>query len=84
MTPPPKLVVCDLATSPYVDLAGARMLTSLHAALQAEGVTLRVVNARGEAHKIVRASGLDERLGIDRTVSLPDLVDGFLRGTIKP
>ncbi len=34
---PLKLVVCDLSTSPVVDLAGARMLATLHEALQAAG-----------------------------------------------
>jgi len=40
-TEPLKLVVCDLSTSPAVDLAGARMLASLHTALQAAGIRLR-------------------------------------------
>ena len=34
---PLRLVVCDLSTSPYVDLAGARMLATLHEELQNGG-----------------------------------------------
>ena len=36
-TGPLKLVVCDLSTSPAVDLAGVRMLANLHKELQAGG-----------------------------------------------
>jgi MFS superfamily sulfate permease-like transporter len=75
---PLELVVCDLSSSPYVDLAGARMLASLHATLAEMGVELKLVNARA-AVRILRASGLDERLGyLDQTISLPDLMDRFL------
>ena len=38
-----RLVVCDLSASPYVDLAGSRMLHELHAELAARGVALRII-----------------------------------------
>ena len=42
-----RLVVCDLSASPYVDLAGSRMLHELHGELAARGITLRIVGAHG-------------------------------------
>ena len=61
---PPKLVVCDLSTSPAVDLAGARMLATLHKELQAAGIRLRLVSAHAAVRDILRAEGLEETVGI--------------------
>ncbi len=73
---PLKLVVCDLSTSPTVDLAGARMLGALQAELAAAGVPLRLVGARGGVRDILRAEGLAERVGpFGRTVSLAEVID---------
>src|SRR4029453_16036473 len=36
-----RFVVCDLSASPYIDLAGSRMLHELHRELRAPGITLR-------------------------------------------
>jgi SulP family sulfate permease len=71
-----KLVVFDLSSSPMVDLAGARMLATLQAALHEAGVPLRLVAARAAVRDILRAEGLEERVGpIDRRVSVADVVD---------
>jgi high affinity sulfate transporter 1 len=81
---PPKLVVFDLSSSPTVDLAGARMLATLQAALQEAGVRLRLVGARATVRDILRAEGLEERVGhIDRRVSVADVIDEFL-GSAPP
>ena len=62
-TGPLKLVICDLSISPVVDLAGARMLKTLHAQLQAAGIRLRLVAAHASVRDILRAEGLEERVG---------------------
>jgi len=81
---PLKLVVFDLSSSPTVDLAGARMLAALQAALQEAGVRLRLVGARAAVRDILRAEGLEERVGhIDRRVSVADVVDEF-QGSAPP
>jgi high affinity sulfate transporter 1 len=81
---PLKLVVFDLSSSPTVDLAGARMLAALQAALQEAGVPLRLVGARAAVRDILRAEGLEERVGpIDRRVSLADVLDE-LQGSAPP
>ena len=50
-----KLVVCDLSTSPIVDLAGARMLATLHATLEGMGMRLRLVAPHAAVRDILRA-----------------------------
>ena len=72
-----RLVVCDLSASPYVDLAGARKLHELHGELAARGAALRVIEARGRVRDLLRADGIEDKVGrIDHTVTL----DGLLRG----
>ncbi len=77
-TEPLKLVVCDLSTSPFVDLAGARMLTGLHASLRGEGVLFRLVAAHAAVRDLLRAEGAEERVGyFGRRISVADVVDEF-------
>jgi len=82
ITGPLRLVVCDLSTSPVVDLAAARMLLTLQAALQAAGVPLRLVSAHAAVRDLLRAEGLEERVGyFGRRVSVADVIDESLGGT---
>ena len=75
---PVKLVICDLSTSPMVDLAGARMLATLQAALQATGIRLRLVAAHAAVRDMLRAEGLEERVGyFGRHISVADAIDEF-------
>ena len=77
-----KLVVCDLSNSPYVDLAGARMLARLHDDLKARRVDLRVVEAHGSQRDILRAEGLEGRVGpIHRDILLADALAEFNKTT---
>ena len=81
---PLKLVVCDLSTSPIVDLAGARMLANLHEELQAAGIRLRLVAAHAAVRDILRAEGLEERVGyFGRRISVADVIDEFQGKTGK-
>ena len=71
-----RLVACDLSAAPYVDLAGSRMLLELHAELTRRGIPLRIVGARGSVRDLLRAEGIEEKVGgLDRTRTL----DGLLR-----
>jgi len=79
---PLRLVVCDLSMSPAVDLAGANMLLALHAGLQAKGVPLRLVAAHAAVRDLLRAAGLEERVGyFGRRISVADVIDAFQSGT---
>jgi MFS superfamily sulfate permease-like transporter len=71
------LVVCDLSAAPYVDLAGARMLHELHGELTSRGIALRIVGAHGSVRDLLRADGVEEKVGgIDRAVTLVSLLAG--------
>jgi len=70
------LAICDLSAAPYVDLAGSHMLHQLHAELASRGITLRIIGAHGSARDLLRADGIEEKVGgLDRTLTL----DGALR-----
>ena len=74
-----RLVVCDLSASPYLDLAGSRMLHELHGELAARGIALRIVGARGRVRDLLRADGIGEKVGgLDRAATLDGLL-GDLR-----
>ena len=69
-------VICDLSTSPLVDLAGARMLLELHKELGKQGITLQVVEAHASVRDILRTEGVDRVMGpIDRHFTLADLIE---------
>jgi high affinity sulfate transporter 1 len=69
------LVVCDLSAAPYLDLAGSRALRELHAELAGRGITLRIVGAHGWVRDLLRADGLDEKVGeLGRSVTLKSVL----------
>ncbi|KXU83025.1 DNA repair protein [Paraburkholderia monticola] len=77
---PVRLVICDLSASPFVDLAGARMLKALHVALQSSNAALKIVGAHADVRDLLRAEGLEEGVGhIGRRVTVADFVDAFQR-----
>ena len=79
-----ELVICDLSTSPLVDLAGADMLAQMHDTLARNGVRMRLSGAHGAVRDILRADGLEERIGyFGRRMSLADLIDEH-RGEAGP
>jgi MFS superfamily sulfate permease-like transporter len=70
-----KLVICDLSASPYMDLAGSRMLHDLHSELANRGIALRVVAARGRVRDLLRADSVTEKVGyIDRHLTIDSLL----------
>jgi len=72
-----RLMVCDLSASPYLDLAGSRMLHELHRELAVRGIAFRIVGARGRVRDLLRADGMDKKVGgLDRIMSVDRLVSG--------
>jgi len=66
-----RLVVCDLSAAPYLDLAGSRMLHELHAELAGRGTILRIIGAHGAARDLLRADGVENKVGgLDRAATL--------------
>lgn len=75
-----QLVICDLSTSPYVDVAGADMLAALHEDLQSRGAQLRIVEAHARARDLLRAQGLEEQVGyLGRHISVDQAIAEFLK-----
>ena len=74
-----RLVVCDLSASPHVDLAAAAMLARLYDDLTARGVPLRIVEARAQARDLLRAWGLEEKVGhLGRQLSVDQAIVEFV------
>jgi sulfate permease, SulP family len=74
-----RVAICDLSTSPHVDLAGAQMLAGLYDGLAAVNVRLQIVEARASVRDRLHAEGVEEKVGrIGRFKSLADAVDDFL------
>lgn len=53
-----RLVVCDLSASPYIDLAGARMLLDLYDELASRHIAFRIVGAHAQLRELLQAEGL--------------------------
>lgn len=76
MTPPAKTVICDLSTSPNVDMAGAHLFLGLYKELTKRGITLRLVEARSAVRDMLRLEGVEDKIGrIDRFTTLADAID---------
>lgn len=74
-----KLLVLDLSASPYVDVAGSKMLLQLSNELKKKGIQLRIVEALSNVREILRKQGMEEIIGhISRKVSVHDAVQEFL------
>ena len=68
-------VVYDLSNTPYVDVAGARMLRRLHDELADKNIELRVVGAHSEIRDQLRFEKLQDWVGpINRHVSLSEAI----------
>jgi anti-anti-sigma factor len=75
-----RLVVCDLSSTPYVDVAGATMLAKLHTDLTARGIQLRIVEARARVRDLLRAVGLEEQVGyLGRYMSVDQAITEFVQ-----
>src|SRR5690606_17914871 len=77
-TPGLRLVIGDLSNAPRVDVGGARMLSALQTDLEVRGVQLRLAEAHARVRDLLRADGLEERVGyFGRHVSVIEIVEHF-------
>jgi sulfate permease, SulP family len=72
--PPLRLLVWDLSTSPYVDIAGARLLGETQRALAIQGVAMRIVEARSRARDLIRKEVGMSVGEISRRISIDDAI----------
>ena len=71
-----RLVACDLSASPFIDLAGVRMLHDLHDELASRHVTFCIVGAHGQLRDLLRAEGLADKTDSDAWMRTLDSVLG--------
>ena len=79
VTPDIKLVVCGLSSSPFIDLAGAKMLHDLHGELVSRGIAFQIVGARGQVRDVLQADGLAEKTDSANWTRRMDSLLGDLR-----
>jgi high affinity sulfate transporter 1 len=80
MREPVHAVVCDLSTSPYVDMAGAEMLLQLQTELAKRGIAFQVVDAHASVRDMLRVEGLEKEVGhISRKTMIADVIEDFQR-----
>jgi sulfate permease, SulP family len=76
-----KLVVCGLSSSPFIDLAGAKMLHDLHDELASRGIALQIVGARGQVRDVLQADGMAEKTDSSNWTRRMDVVLGDLKAS---
>jgi sulfate permease, SulP family len=59
----PELVILDLSSANFIDVAGARFLIWLEEDLEKKGIRFRVVDALGNVRDILRAEGMEKEIG---------------------
>jgi MFS superfamily sulfate permease-like transporter len=74
-----KLVVCGLSSSPFIDLAGASMLSDLHGELASRGIAFQIVGARGQVRDLLQANGMAEKTDSTNWTRRMDSLLGELR-----
>lgn len=58
-----RLVVCDLSSSPVMDLAGVRMLRKLQSVFAARGIRFDIAGPHGRVRDLLRREGFAEVIG---------------------
>ena len=74
-----KLVVCGLSSSPFIDLAGAKMLSDLHGKLSSRGIAFQIVGARGQVRDVLQADRMAEKTDSANWTRRMDSVLGDLK-----
>jgi anti-anti-sigma factor len=74
-----RLVVWDLSTSPYVDIAGARMLADLLRDLSAAGIELRLAEAHASVRELVQKEGGGDAGDTGRRLSVDEVIESHAR-----
>jgi high affinity sulfate transporter 1 len=71
-----KLVVLDMSASPYVDVAGSKMLLQLSRNLAGKGIHFKIVEALAGVRDMLRKQGMEQLVGhISRKTSINDAVN---------
>jgi sulfate permease, SulP family len=74
-----RIVVCGLSSSPFIDLAGAKMLHDLHGELASRSIVFHIVGARGQVRDVLQADGLAKKTDSANWTRRMDSVLGDLK-----
>jgi high affinity sulfate transporter 1 len=75
------LLVLDLSSANYVDVAGARFLMQLEDELGKKGIGFRIVDALGNVRDILRAEGMEREIGhISRKLTINQILAEYQSG----
>ena len=77
--PDVKTVVCGLSSSPFIDMAGAKMLHDLHAELASRGIVFQIVGARGQVRDVLLADGMADKTDSTNWTRRMDTVLGEMK-----
>jgi len=78
---PLQTIIWDLSTSPYVDIAGAKLIKKLYLEFSSQGISLKIAEAHADVREMLRAEEIENMFGhISRKISIDDLVS---ESTIK-
>ena len=73
---PIRLAIIDLQPSPIIDVTAADMIRDLATDLDRKGIALRLANASGQVRDVLRAAGIEEKVGkLDRTTTVAGLCE---------
>ncbi len=73
---PVHLAIIDLQSSPITDVTAVDMIRDLIAELDRKGITLRLANASGQVRDVLRAAGIEEKVGkLDRTTTISAILN---------
>lgn len=76
---PTRLLVLDLSASPWVDVAGSKMLVDLSKVLSRRRIEFSIVEAVATARDMLRKQGIEDKIGhISRKTTINDVVNKFL------
>jgi SulP family sulfate permease len=74
-----KTVICGLSSSPFIDMAGAKMLHDLHAELASRGIVFQIVGARGQVRDVLLADGMADKTDSTNWTRRMDTVLGEMK-----
>lgn len=73
---PIHLAIIDLNSSPITDVTGVDMIHDLIDELDRKGIVLRLANASGKVRDVLRAAGIEDRVGrLDRTTTISAILE---------
>jgi anti-anti-sigma factor len=72
----PSTVVVDLRDVTFIDSHGLRMLVELDAAAREDDFDLTLVHAEGQVEKVLRITGLDRLLPLERPFTAMKMASG--------